>query len=138
MSGASLPTVFRRITLPLARPALYAAILIIVVRGLESFEVPALIGLPAHIWVFTSRIWSALNSTPPDYSQAGAYAMSLLVLTSIGVLWHSRLARRARAFQTVTGKGFRPRPRALGAWRWPATALICLYFLVAVVLPLLS
>ena len=136
MSGASLPTVFRRITVPLARPALYASILIIVVRGLESFEVPALIGLPAHIWVFTSRIWSVLNSTPPDYSQAGAYAMSLLVLTSIGILWHSRLARRARAFQTVTGKGFRPRPVQLGAWRWPATALICLYFLVAVVLPL--
>jgi iron(III) transport system permease protein len=136
MSGASLPTVFRRITVPLARPALYASILIIVVRGLESFEVPALIGLPAHIWVFTSRIWSVLNSTPPDYSQAGAYAMSLLVLTSIGILWHSRLAKRARAFQTVTGKGFRPRPVQLGAWRWPATALIYLYFLVAVVLPL--
>jgi iron(III) transport system permease protein len=136
MSGASLPTVFRRITVPLARPALSASILIIVVRGLESFEVPALIGLPAHIWVFTSRIWSVLNSTPPDYSQAGAYAMSLLVLTSIGILWHSRLAKRARAFQTVTGKGFRPRPVQLGAWRWPATALIYLYFLVAVVLPL--
>jgi iron(III) transport system permease protein len=136
MSGASLPTVFRRITVPLARPALYASILIIVVRGLESFEVPALIGLPAHIWVFTSRIWSVLNSTPPDYSQAGAYAMSLLVLTSIGILWHSRLAKRARAFQTVTGKGFRPRPVQLGAWRWPATALIYVYFLVAVVLPL--
>jgi iron(III) transport system permease protein len=63
--------------------------------------------------------------------------MSLLVLTTIGVLWHSRLAKRARAFQTVTGKGFRPRPVALGAWRWPATALITVYFLIAVVLPLL-
>jgi iron(III) transport system permease protein len=137
MSGASLPTVFRRITVPLARPALYAAILIIVVRGLESFEVPAIIGLPAHIWVFTARIWSVLNTTPPNYSQAGAYAMSLLVLTSIGIAWHSRLAKRARAFQTVTGKGFRPRPVSLGAWRWPATALIILYFVIAVVLPLL-
>src|SRR3954447_12896049 len=33
MSGASLPTVFRKITLPLVRPALYAGILIMVVRG---------------------------------------------------------------------------------------------------------
>src|SRR5215210_9444506 len=76
LSGARLPTVFRRITVPLARPALYASILTIVVRALESFEVPALLGLPSHIWVFTSRIWSVLNSTPPNYSQAGAYAMS--------------------------------------------------------------
>lgn len=137
MSGASLPTVFRRITLPLARPALYAAVLIMVVRGLESFEVPAVLGLPNHTWVFTSRIWSVLNALPPDYGQAGAYALSLLVLTTVGVVWHSRLSRRGRAFQTVSGKGFRPRPVPLGRWRGPAAALIVAYFLVAVVLPLL-
>src|SRR3954454_22184577 len=137
MSGARLPTVFRRITVPLARPALYAAILIMVVRTLESFEVPAIVGLNNHIWVFTSRIWRSLDSLPPDYATAGAYAMSLLVLTSIGFWWHSRLAKRARSFQTVTGKGFRPRPVALGAWRWPATALVSLYFLISVVLPVL-
>jgi iron(III) transport system permease protein len=137
MSGARLPTVFRRITMPLARPALYAAILIMVVRTLESFEVPAVVGMNNHVWVFTSRIWRALDSLPPDYRTAGAYAMSLLVLTSVGVLWHSRLAKRARAFQTVTGKGFRPHPVALGAWRWPATGMIYLYFLLSVVLPVL-
>jgi len=136
MSGARLRTVFFRITLPLARPALYAAILIMAVRTLESFEVPAVLGLPNHTWVFTSRIWSVLNALPPDYAEAGAYAMSLLVLTSIGVWWHGRLARRARAYQTVTGKGFRPRPIQLGAWKWPATVLMFAYFTIAVVLPL--
>ena len=137
MSGASLPTVFRKITLPLVRPALYAGILIMVVRGLESFEVPAVVGLRNHIWVYTSRIWQALNDAVPNYGQAGAYAMSLLVLTSIGVFFQSRLSKRGRAFQTITGKGFRPHPVRLGAWRAPATALIVVYFLVAVVLPLL-
>jgi iron(III) transport system permease protein len=136
MSGAPLRKVFFRITLPLARPALYAAILIMAVRTLESFEVPAVLGLNQHIWVFTSRIWSTLNAVPPDYSTAGAYAMSLLVLTSIGVFWHGRLTKRSRAYQTVTGKGFRPRPIPLGKWKWPATALIFAYFVVSVVLPL--
>ena len=51
-------------TLPLARPALYAAILIMVVRTLESFEVPAVVGLNNHIWVFTSRIWSRPRLRP--------------------------------------------------------------------------
>jgi len=136
MSGASLPTVFRRITVPLARPALYAAILIMVVRGLESFEVPALLGLPGGVWVFTSRIWRVLNEIPPNYGEAGAYAMSLLVLTSLGVWWHSRLSRRARSFQTVSGKGFRPRPVSLGVWRWPLTGAILVYFVLVVVAPL--
>ena len=137
MSGASLPTVFRRVTVPLAKPALYAAILIMMVRGLESFEVPALLGMPEGIWVFTSRIWRTLKELPPNYGQAGAYALALLVLTTIGVLWQSRLTKRARSYQTVTGKGFRPRPLQLGAWRWPATAFVTLYFLFAVVAPLL-
>jgi iron(III) transport system permease protein len=137
MSGASLPTVFRRVTLPLVRPALYAAILIMVVRGLESFEVPAVLGLPAHIWVFTSQIWMALNDAIPNYGKAGAYAMSLLFLTTIGILLYSRLSRHARSFQTVTGKGFRPHPVPLGRWRLPATLLILVYFCISVVLPVL-
>jgi iron(III) transport system permease protein len=137
MSGAPLRKVFWRVTLPLVRPALAAAILIMVVRGLESFEVPAVLGLQAHIFVFTSRIWDVLNSAIPEYGIAGAYALTLLVLTTIGVFLNSRLAKRARAFQTVTGKGFRPRPIALGVWRWPATALIFLYFVVTVILPVL-
>jgi iron(III) transport system permease protein len=138
MSGASLPTVFRRITLPLVRPALYAGALIMVVRGLESFEVPAVIGLRNHIWVYTSKIWQTLNDALPNYGKAGAYAMTLLVLTSIGVYFQSRLGKRGRAFQTITGKGFRPHPVRLGAWRLPATLLIVFYFLVAILLPVLA
>jgi iron(III) transport system permease protein len=137
MSGAPLRTAFRRVTLPLVLPALYAAILIMAVRALESFEVPALLGLPNRIWVFTSRIWTVLNEKPPNFGTAGAYAMSLLVLTALGVLWQSRLSKRGRAYQTVTGKGFRPRPVQLGAWRIPAVIFIVVYFLVAVVAPLL-
>ena len=137
MSGAPLRTVFRRVTVPLVLPALSAAVLIMVVRALESFEVPAILGLNGGVWVFTSRIWQVLKDKPPSYGEAGAYSMSLLVLTSLGIYLCSRLSKRARAYQTVTGKGFRPRPVQLGVWRWPATLLILLYFVVAVVLPLL-
>lgn len=137
MSGAPLRTVFRRVTAPLVMPAIYASVLIMAVRALESFEVPALLGLPNRIWVFTSRIWTVLNEKPPSFAKAGAYAMSLLILTSIGILLQARIARKARAYQTVTGKGFRPRPVQLGAWRLPAVLFIGAYFLVSVVAPLL-
>jgi iron(III) transport system permease protein len=136
MSGAPMWRVFFRVTLPLAKPALYAAILIMGVRCLESFEVPAVIGLRNHIWVFTSRIYDALHALAPEYGQAGALACSLLVLTSLGVWWQSRLAHRGRAFQTVTGKGFRPRPMPLGPWKWPAVGFIVLYFVISIVLPM--
>jgi iron(III) transport system permease protein len=136
MSGARIPTMFRRITLPLVRPALLSALLVMAVRSLESFEVPALLGIPNGIWVFTSRIWRALDSFPPGFGVAGAYAFSLLAITSIGVFLHSRLGNRGRRFQTVTGKGFRPRRLELGRARWPAAAVVLVYFILAVVLPL--
>ena len=136
-SGAGPLTAFRRVTLPLMRPALTASILILAIRAVEAFEVPALLGLPGGTWVFTSRIWRSLAEYPPAYGQAGAYALSLLTLALIGVLAHTLLSRRARSFQTVTGKGFRPRPVQLGAWRWPATAAVLVYVVLAAVLPLL-
>jgi iron(III) transport system permease protein len=136
MSGSKLPTVLRRVTLPLVRPALYTSILIMMVQGLESFEVPALLGIPEGIWLFTSRIWLALGEFPPNYGQAGALSITLLVITTIGVFWQSRLQRQATAFQTVTGKGFRPRPMELGRWRIPALILVVVYFGIAVILPL--
>ena len=136
-SGAGSATVFRRVTLPLMRPAVSASILILAVRAIESFEVPALLGLPGGTWVFTSRIWRSLGEVPPAYGEAGAYALSLLLLALLGVAAHGVLSRRTRSFQTVTGKGFRPRPIALGAWRWPVTAISLAYMVVASLLPLL-
>lgn len=135
ISGARLGTVFRRITVPLVKPALFASILVMMVRTLEAFEVPQIIG-GGRIPVFTSQIYDVLDDFPPKYGQAGAYAMTLLVLTSIGVFVQARLSKRGKAFQTVTGKGFRPRPLPLGKWRWPFTGMVMVYFVLAVILPL--
>ena len=66
MSGASIWQVARRITLKLAAPAAAAAFLILFVRSLESFETPALLGLPVGIEVFTSAIWEALHGYPSN------------------------------------------------------------------------
>jgi iron(III) transport system permease protein len=137
VSAAPMRAVFRRVTLPLLRPALLAAAFIVLIRALEGFEVPALLGVPAGEWVFTSRIWRALSSYPADFGKAGAYSVALLVITGAGVYLLARLAPRSRAFETLTGRGARPRPLPLGTWRWPAAAAISVHVVLAVVLPLL-
>ncbi|MDP9416737.1 MAG: iron ABC transporter permease [Actinomycetota bacterium] len=136
MSGASRWTTFRRITVPLVRPAIVASILIMTVRSLESFEVPALLGLQNGIYVFTSRIYFVLRSYPPDLAAAGALAVGLLVVALLGVLLSNRVAKGSKNYQTVTGKGFRPRPMELGRWRPVAGVLIVGYFLMTVIAPL--
>lgn len=136
MSGASRTTVIRRITLPLILPAIVGAMLIMTVRSLESFEVPALLGVPANIYVFTSQIYFELRGWPIGYDTAGALAVGLLALALIGVTFANLIGRGSKSFQTVTGKAFRPRPIELGKYRPIAGAVVIAYFIIAVVLPL--
>ena len=137
-SGAKPATVLRRVTLPLARPALYAGLLISGVRALEAFEVPALLGVPDGTYVFTSRAWKALDSFPAEIGEAAAYALPLLAVTAIGVAFYSRTNRRVGRLAAVTGRGgSRPRRLELGRWRMPAAVIAIAYLALTTLAPLL-
>ena len=137
MSGASVLQIARRITLQLAWPAAAGALLILLVRAIESFEVPALLGLPVGIQVYTSSIYQAIHQYPSQVGLASAYAVTLLLITSIGIYLQSRLSAQGSRFATVTGKGFRPRTIDLGGWRYVTAGFFILYFVVIVLLPFL-
>jgi iron(III) transport system permease protein len=137
MSGANVFQVAWRITLRLSWPAIFATILILFVRAIESFEVPALVGLPVGIQVFTSSIYQAVHRYPSQVGLASAYAVTLLLITSVGVYFVSRLSSTGSKYATMTGKGFRPRQIDLGKWRWFTAGIFIVYFLVIVVLPFL-
>ena len=135
MSGANIFQVAWRVTLRLTWPAIVATILILFVRAIESFEVPALLGLPSGIVVFTAAIYQAVHRYPSQVGLASAYAVALLVITTAGVYFVSKLSGQGSKYATMTGKGFRPRLIDLGGWRWVAAAGFIVYFLLIVILP---
>ena len=137
MSGANTWQTFRRVTLRLLMPTTGSVLLILFVRTLESFETPALIGIPARIYVYTSEIFLAFNEYPPDYGRGGALAVGLLLLSAVGVWMYTRATKEGKKFQTVTGKAFRPRQFDLGPWRWVGFGFLTTYFLIVVLLPFL-
>lgn len=134
-AGSSTVQTFYRVTLPLMRPAMFSVLLINFVRGIEAFEVPALIGVPAKISVFTTKIFLAIHQFPSDFGLAGAYAVTLLAISSIGVLVYGRITRKEERYATVTGKGYRPRVIDLGAWKYLTLGISFLIFFLAVILP---
>jgi iron(III) transport system permease protein len=135
-SGAGTLRTLRVITLPLLLPAIGSTLLILFVRSIESFETPAIIGIPARIFVYTSEIWLAFSEFPPNYGRGAALAIGLLLLSALGVWLYTRVTGRSERFQTVTGKAFRPRQFDLGRWRWAGLGVLVLYAVVVLLLPL--
>ncbi|MCL5958950.1 MAG: iron ABC transporter permease [Chloroflexi bacterium] len=135
MSGAGILATLRRVTLKLMLPTVASVTLIMFVRGLESFEVPALVGIPGRVFVFTSKIYLAIHQYPSDFGLAGAFAVSLLVLSIIGIRFYYQMISRSERYATVTGKAFRPRMIDLGRWKYLTSGILILYFVVLVGLP---
>lgn len=136
MSGASLWKTTYHVTLKLVRPAILAVILLVFVRAIESFEVPALLGVPQNIWVFTTQIFFALTENPKDIGLASTLAMVLILIAGVGIFLQTYFTREGERFQTISGKAFRPRTLDLGPWRWVGLFLVVLYFILLVLLPL--
>jgi len=138
VSGGRYWQVLPKITLPLLRPAILSALLLLFIMGLSSYEVPRLIGRPARIDVFTTEIQGATTAAPPEFGVASALSLTLLVVCMVAVYFYRRATRNAEAFATITGKGYMPTRIELGSWRWPVSAAIAAIFVVALGLPLFT
>src|SRR5712691_7996609 len=136
MAGAGPLKTFRSITLRLGLPGVLALMLLIGIRAFESFEVPALVGLAGNVTVLTTNIYqSSKNIGAINFGESSAYAVCLLLIVALLLLWHNRLSHHAHQFQTITGKGYRPRMIDLGRWRYVAAALLLVIFVLVIVLP---
>ena len=131
VSGAGTLRTLRKVTLPLVRPSLLAAVLLSFIVGIESFEIPALIGTPAHINTLSTAIYFEVsNAVQPDFGSAAVYATLLMLCTIVGLYLYQRATKRAHRFVTVTGKGYRPDRIDLMKFRWPAACATLLVPLI--------
>ena len=134
--GASVMRTFTQISLRLALPAVAAIVLLIVVRSLESFEVPALVGLPGGVKVLTTGIYLDMNRTvPPALGRSSAFSVVLLSVAAVLLYFYAQLSRNSARYHTVTGRGFRPRMFELGRWRYLAAAVVLADFVILLVIP---
>lgn len=118
VAGAGHWSTLIRISLPLVLPAVGAAIMLLLIYTVETFEVPLLLGGRAHVRVYTTEIYYNTARTPTDWGLSGAYSMAILVLCAVLLAVYFRLVRHGERYQTVTGKDFRPRRLDLGRWRY--------------------
>ncbi len=135
--GARVWQTMRRISLRLMLPAFFSVLLLVFIRAFESFEIPALVGLPGDVRVLTTSIYLDAQRMPATYGRAGAFSVVLMVVVGCTLYLYFRVTRDASRFHTITGKGYRPALIRLGAWRGVAAAALVLYSFVLLVLPFL-
>ena len=137
VSGAGVWATIARVTLRLSLPSILALSMLVFIRAIEAFEVPALVGLPGRISVLTTDIYgNMVAKAPPDIGGASALSVLMLALVLVLLAIYGRLSRHADKFATITGKGFRPRPFDLGRLRYATAALLVVNFVLLLVVPI--
>jgi iron(III) transport system permease protein len=135
MSGAGTFTTLRRVTVPLIAPTLLTALIAALIKALEAFEVEQLLGLPAGILVYSTRVFNLLGYQPPDAPQALALSTFFLVILFALVVAYRALLHRTRMEATLTGKGARLLPRQRSWISWVVSALLFAVLALTVLLP---
>lgn len=132
--GAGGPQVFRRVTLPLALPAIIGSAILVFLEAISLFGTPALLGIPARINVATTQM-STFFEHPLRMGTAAAYSMPVLAVTVLLLLLQRRLLAR-KGYVSVSGKGGERRPLDIGPFKWVLCGYGALICLLSVILPL--
>lgn len=132
--GASPATVARRVVIPLLRPALLSAAVLIFADAIGEFAVPYVLGLPVQYEVLSTSLFRAISSR--QTGAAAVFAGAIMLIGILSICLDLYLMREARRFVTIGGKGSMDRTRRLGRWRGAATGVAGTFFVLGVVVPL--
>ena len=137
VAGANTATMLRRITLPVLAPMILAVSVLSFIRGLQSFNTELLLGTPAGIYVYSTRIYDYLQREPRAYGEATALGSVFLLVLAVLLFFYWKYLSGDKKFTVVTGQGYSTLRVKLGKWRYAALGGCLLYIAVMMILPLL-
>lgn len=139
-SGATASTVLRTVTLPLLRPAIAAASVLVFVLTLGTFAIPQVMGTPAQFGTVTTRIYADLarGSDPLSFVEAITLALLLVALAVLVVApADAVLGPRLRVRRTAWAHGAVSAAGSRAANGWIGVGLGG-FLLLTMVVPLLA
>ena len=136
VAGANTATMLWRITLPVLAPMILAVSVLSFIRGLQSFNTELLLGTPAGIYVYSTKIYDLLHKEPRSYGEATALGSVFLIVLALLLFFYWKYLRGDKKFTVVTGQGYSTLKVKLGGWRHPALAACLVYVFVMMFLPL--
>ncbi len=129
-----------RITLPMMRPLIVSAFMLVFIISVITLEVPIIIGMPGGVFVFTTAIYQLIATDYQSlvyYNSAAALALMVVPLTLTVLFFYRRSVKGAERFVTISGKAPARTVHSLGRWRYAAFAAFSVYFLTVMIIPAL-
>ncbi len=138
-AGASPLQVMRAVSLPMVRPAILYAIVLLFFLGLEVFGLVLVLGDPEGHLVLATYLYKLTNKLGiPSYHLMATVAVVLIAMTIPLVMLQRRLMRSANRFVSIKGKATRSRPLPLGRWRWVAGTVVAIWLVVTIIVPIVG
>ena len=110
-AGASPLQVMTSVSLPMVRPSILYAIVLLFFLGLEVFGLMLVLGDPEGNMVLATYLYQLTNKLgTPSYHLMAAVAVVLICITIPLVMLQRRLMRTANRFVTMKGKASQPGP----------------------------
>ena len=140
VAGAGPWRIAATVSLPLVLPSILFSSALIFLLGFELFGLPLVLGDPAGLLVLTTYLYKLTNllGVPSYHLMAVVALIDRRADFPFGLYAQRRMLRTAGRFAVIGGKGQAFRPLPLGALRWPAVAMVLLWLLVTVLLPLIG
>jgi iron(III) transport system permease protein len=135
VAGAGTGQMLRRVTLPVLSPMIVAVSVLSFIRGLQSFNTELLLGTPAGIYVYSTKIYDFLQREPRAFGEATALGSVFFIVLAVLLYFYWRYLRGDRKFAVVTGQGYSTLKVKLGKWRYVALASCLAYVAVMMFLP---
>jgi iron(III) transport system permease protein len=135
--GASPWRTTASVSTPLAMPAILGSGLLMFILILENFPVSQVLATAGRIDTLPTFIYRLMNASPSRGNEASVVAV-VLVAAVVAITLVQRRILAKRSYTTVSGKGIKARTLDLGRLRTPALIAALVYFVLAIVLPLLA
>lgn len=103
IAGSSKFGTLRSIVIPLSRPTVGMLVIMAIIRGMQSYEVEAVLGRPAGIDVYSTLVVQMLASEPPDIP-TGTVLSSLVLICLFPLIIIQRIYVGRQHYTTVSSK----------------------------------
>src|SRR6266567_1574778 len=137
VAGANPLQVAKDVSLPMVTPSLLFSGVLVFFLGFEIFGLPLVLGDPEGHLVLATYLYKLTNKLgTPSYHLMAAVAVCIVAVTFPLVLLQRWLLKTSGKYVSVKGKATRQKLLPLRGWKWIALAIVALWLLFTIVVPI--